>query len=415
MRLIAHRLIWALALLAAAPSGLAAPPPARPAAPASGRPAALAPDRPAAAPTDRLAVLATGGPPTLAPDHPSAPAPAPAPERLAATTPERLAASTPERLAAPTPERLAAPAPERLAAPTPERLAAPTPERLAAPTPERLAALARGVNITNWFRFPPRADDSALRDYLDDAAIAALRRAGFSFVRLAVQPELLDAAPQRLALLVQAVRRLQRAGLAVVLGPHPTTWHLEQSEADRLRLLAFWRRAAPALRPLDPALTYPEILNEPVFAADPQAWATLQEAALATVRAALPDATVVLTGANWGGVDGLVALRPVADPNVVYSFHFYEPSELTALAAYRPGLDRAALARLPFPMDTPGAPFGAPVGACGSPWRGTCGRTRRGGGRLPRGGRQRNGRGDAWAYHLRLFVAVGQRADRCAN
>ena len=236
---------------------------------------------------------------------------------------------------------------------TPAALAAPPPDR-PAPPPERLAALARGVNITNWFRFPPRADDAALRDYLDDAAIAALRRAGFSFVRLAVQPELLDAAPQRLALLVQAARRLQHAGLAVVLGPHPTTWHLEQSEADRLRLLAFWQHVAPALRPLDPALTFPEILNEPVFAADPQAWATLQDSALATVRAALPDATVVLTGANWGGVDGLVALRPVADPNVVYSFHFYDPSELTALAAYRPGLDRAALARLPFPMDTAG-------------------------------------------------------------
>jgi endoglucanase len=34
---------------------------------------------------------------------------------------------------------------------------------------------------------------------------------------------------------------------------------------------------------------------------------------------------------------------------VVYSFHFYDPSELTSLAAWHPGLDREALARLPFP------------------------------------------------------------------
>ena len=66
---------------------------------------------------------------------------------------------------------------------------APAPERGASLAPERVAALARGVNLTNWFRFPPRADDDALRTYLDDAAIAALRRAGFNFVRLAVQPE----------------------------------------------------------------------------------------------------------------------------------------------------------------------------------------------------------------------------------
>jgi hypothetical protein len=226
----------------------------------------------------------------------------------------------------------------------------------ATPPAGRVATLARGVNLTNWFRFPARADDESLRSYLPDAAIAALRRAGFTFVRLAVQPEVLDAAPQRLTLLVEVVRRLQRGGLAVVLGPHPTTWHLEQSATDRASLLAFWHRVAPALRPLDPRLTYPEILNEPVFADAAQTdtgqtWEALQADALAAVRAALPGATVVLTGANWGGVDGLAALHPVADPNVIYSFHFYEPSELTALAAYRPGLDRAALARLPFPMD----------------------------------------------------------------
>jgi len=236
----------------------------------------------------------------------------------------------------------------------PTRLPAPTPAHLAAPSPERLAALARGVNLTNWFRFPPRADDEALRTYISDTAIAALRRAGFSFVRLAVQPELLEASPHRLDLLVESVRRLQQAGLAVVVEAHPTTWHLEQSAADRGRLLAFWRLVAPALRPLDPRLTYPEILNEPVFAGAPQAWEALQDDALAVVRAALPDLTVVLTGSDWGGVDGLAALHPVSDPDVVYSFHFYEPSELTALAAYRPGLDRAALARVPFPSDDAG-------------------------------------------------------------
>ena len=35
----------------------------------------------------------------------------------------------------------------------------------------------------------------------------------------------------------------------------------------------------------------------------------------------------------------------------MYSFHFYDPVELTSLAAYRQGLDRAAMARLPFPVD----------------------------------------------------------------
>ena len=61
--------------------------------------------------------------------------------------------------------------------------------------------------------------------------------------------------------------------------------------------------------------------------------------------------TVVLTGQDWGSIGGLLALTPEDDPNVLYSFHFYDPAELTSLAAYRPGLDRVALARLPFPVD----------------------------------------------------------------
>jgi hypothetical protein len=178
--------------------------------------------------------------------------------------------------------------------------------------------------------------------------MARLRDAGFTFVRLPVDPALLTDGATRDAL-VAAVRRLHRARLAVVVSLHPVGWRLETEAGDRARLLAAWRGLAPALRPLDPALLVPEILNEPVFPGDPAGWAALQRAALRVVRAALPRSTVLLTGHDWGSVAGLLALTPDPDPNVAYSFHLYDPAELTSLAAYRPGLDRAAVARLRFP------------------------------------------------------------------
>jgi endoglucanase len=209
-------------------------------------------------------------------------------------------------------------------------------------------ALTRGINITAWFRFPARSDPASLAAYLSDQALADLRAAGFDFVRLAVDPAVVTA--QRPALLT-ALRRIQRQGLAVVVSPHPHEWHLETSSTDRDRLQGFWRTLAPMLRPLDPERTVPEVLNEPVFPGDAAGWAALQHLVLTDIRQALPNSTVVLTGQDWGSVDGLVALTPEADPNLLYSFHFYDPAELTSLAAYRPGLDRAALARLPFPVD----------------------------------------------------------------
>lgn len=221
---------------------------------------------------------------------------------------------------------------------------------LAQPPPALLAHVRQGVNITGWFRFPASRDPAALARWMSDAAMADLRGAGFGFVRLAIDPEVMEAPAVR-DVAVAAVCRLQRQGLAVVVDAHPSGWHLETSAADRTRLSAFWRAMGPALRRCDQHLTVPEILNEPVFPGDPGGWATLQHAILTQLRTNLPASTIVLTGQDWGSIGGLLALTPEADPNVLYSFHFYDPPELTSLAAYRPGLDRTAVAGLPFPVE----------------------------------------------------------------
>lgn len=209
--------------------------------------------------------------------------------------------------------------------------------------------LGHGINITGWFRFPPSRDPAALDAYLSDLALADLRRAGFDFVRLAVDPDVV-AAPAARAVLIRSIARIERHGLSVVVSPHPQGWRLESQLA---LLLDFWRQLAPMLRKLDADRTLPEVVNEPVFPNDPDGWAAAQHAVLRVIRAALPAATVVLTGQDWGSIKGLLALTPEDDPNVLYSFHFYDPAELTSLAAYRPDLDKAALARLPFPAGDP--------------------------------------------------------------
>ena len=209
--------------------------------------------------------------------------------------------------------------------------------------------LSRGINMTGWFRFPASREPAALAGYLSDQALADLHHAGFDFVRLAVDPAVV-ASPADRTLLIAAIRRIQHQGLVVVISPHPPDWHLETDQSDRDRLRAFWLTLAPALRSLDPARTVPEVLNEPVFPADPAGWAALQHLVLGDIRQALPHNTVVLTGQDWGSIKGLLALSPEADDNALYSFHLYDPAELTSLAAYRPGLDRASLARLPFPV-----------------------------------------------------------------
>jgi aryl-phospho-beta-D-glucosidase BglC (GH1 family) len=225
----------------------------------------------------------------------------------------------------------------------------------AAPDADRIASLRRGVNLTNWFRFPADSAPAALRAYIGDAALADVKAAGFTFVRLAVDPDVLTASngavdPARIALLTSAVGRIERQGLATVVELHPAAWHLEQSAQDRARLIALWRTLAPALRGFDARLTFPEVLNEPVFTADPAAWEALQKSVVAIIRAALPASTIIVSGNDWSSIDGLLRLHPLADRNVIYSFHFYEPTLLTTLGEFQTGLDAGALAKLPFPV-----------------------------------------------------------------
>jgi hypothetical protein len=108
------------------------------------------------------------------------------------------------------------------------------------------AVLRRGINVTNWFRFPPSRDPAMLRAYLSDTALEELKRIGFTFVRVPVQPDML-AAPGALA---DAVARVQRHGLAVVVA-------LFAEITQPIGEPATWRSLAPMLRRFDPAATFP--------------------------------------------------------------------------------------------------------------------------------------------------------------
>lgn len=220
----------------------------------------------------------------------------------------------------------------------------------------RIAVLARGLNVSHWLRFPPSNDDAALCSYLDDAALASLKRAGFTYVRIPVGLEVVmqgrHIAAGKLATILAIIRRVQGSGLGVMMDPHPQqvrNWDFGKNEEARQILLGFWRDMAPALRPFPVELTFPELVNEPTD--DPAGWDRLQEQILQLIRASLPQSTVILTGTNWSSLGGLLKIKPVSDTNVIYTFHTYEPTLLALLGFWDSGIDQTMLgAHIPFPV-----------------------------------------------------------------
>ncbi len=96
-----------------------------------------------------------------------------------------------------------------------------------------------------------------------------------------------------------------------------------------------------------------EIMNEPHISTresiDVSWWTAVQQRLAAAIRRGAPKNTIIATGEKWGGIDGLLALQPLADPDVVYSFHWYEPFTFTHQGAEWAGDVQKELSGIPYP------------------------------------------------------------------
>ena|SRR5712692_7544952 len=230
------------------------------------------------------------------------------------------------------------------------------PEPVSGVPPARLARLKHGVNVTRWFnewgRTPPFAD------HLSDADLSAIRALGFGVVRLAVdpqylyrpdEPDLLE--PAVLADLDSAVDRLLAHDLGVIVTPFLHDRSLVRDSAGAAGFVRFWEALAGHLSTRDPERVFLEVLNEPVFYDRPDAWLELQRTLLAAMRRGAPGHTLIATGPSWSTIDGLLRVSPVRDPNVVYTFHFYEPWDFAHQGLRWAGTGE--LRDLPYPADPP--------------------------------------------------------------
>jgi endoglucanase len=204
----------------------------------------------------------------------------------------------------------------------------------------RLARLRRGINLSHWFAQAPRRDysEAHLKTHTTAQDIALIREMGFDHVRFTVEPAPLfdEANPARLnaghlGRLDSALDTLMASGLGVVFDIHPADeFKVRLRSDDRFvaAFTAFWRSLAAHLASRDPERLFLEILNEPMVE-DPYRWIGIQAKVAAAIREAAPRHTVVATGARWSSVDQLLLLEPLADRNVIYNFHFYEPHTFT--------------------------------------------------------------------------------------
>lgn len=226
--------------------------------------------------------------------------------------------------------------------------------------------LHRGVGLHQWLNWSPLAADGSYRwppyrtvdewlandrpasQWPPGDPFAAIRALGFDFVRLTVDPGPLLATEgerrqEALAVLSAAVQKLTAADLKVVFNLHSISQIPKYSKdvinapaasAEVAGYVAMNADVARMLVPLGLDKVAFEPFNEPGhYPCDPSGsgeWQQIMTDTVKAVRAVSSDITLVATGACGGDVIGLVYLQPdFDDPNILYSFHMYEPHLFT--------------------------------------------------------------------------------------
>lgn len=236
----------------------------------------------------------------------------------------------------------------------------------------RATRLTRGLMAARWFESLP-SDPAAIRAHVENAYqaedFAGIRTLGFNHLRIALDPRFLaprlaqgDAAldRDRLKLFDDALGRITRSGLAIVLANFMSADDQKRCAEDQSfrAVLGQWlenlagHMAGNVQHHVDG--TFLELFNEPGEAFhDVAVYRRTLEAFVAAARRGAPDHTLIVGGNRWNSIEGVTQGlgTPLADRNLIYGFHFYQPLEFTQQGVEAAGPLYARLRNVPWDVD----------------------------------------------------------------
>lgn len=118
------------------------------------------------------------------------------------------------------------------------------------------------------------------------------------------------------------------AGLNVVLNVHHFEEIMDNPMSQMGRFAAIWTELAERYASL-PETVWFEVLNEPHKNLKGREMRQAQALALSIIRKKHPERIVILGGEEWSGIRTLGTNLSTDDPNVVYTFHYYDPFSFT--------------------------------------------------------------------------------------
>jgi hypothetical protein len=233
-----------------------------------------------------------------------------------------------------------------------------------------LAQLSRGVNN------PVIWGQDWLSRY-DKSEWTTIKQAGFTYVRMFTeynnvfdpnQPSVLK--PEYSERIYQIVQDVLDSGLGVMVTVRipPDIWS-DKTYRSAESFAAFWKTWAAGFQqrfrqtPNYQTRVFLEICNEP-WAETPAEWNIVQDRVMMAMREGAPELTLIaasnlrLNPSTWDNVRAFPGLTPVADNNVVYTFHQYNPYVFTHQEVLWHGwIVLKEVRDLPYPVNTNDDPW----------------------------------------------------------
>jgi endoglucanase len=238
----------------------------------------------------------------------------------------------------------------------------------------------RGISLDIWTTWPDESkwgDANVMlpfpewRKTVGEKELAFLKSAGFDFVRMPVDPSpFLSAKSAALhdklfKEVAASVDLITRSGLKVIVDLHALpaggdrTIGAKEILGDSKLFSAHTglvKHMAALLTNHIPESVALELFNEPTIDCDDDGtnyWPAKLKVLHDAARSASSHLTLILSGACWGGPEGLAKLNPkdFADGNIIWSFHSYDPFILTHQGATWTGDFMPYVYGLPFPLN----------------------------------------------------------------
>lgn len=201
--------------------------------------------------------------------------------------------------------------------------------------------LHRGVNISHWLSQSTTRGEGR-RNAFKEEDVAYIASLGFDHLRIPIDEVQMftedgQKEPEAFALLHNALQWCRKHKLRAVVDLHILRSHNFNAKERPLftevkaqeTFYECWRQISGELKKYSNKWVAYELMNEPV-ADDPEQWNVVVNRCAAAVRELEPKRTIIIGSNQWQSYRTVKDLRvPQNDPNIVISFHYYEPFTLT--------------------------------------------------------------------------------------